>query len=43
MQRIESILEATKEQMLTRIKCSPKFTFQIDESTDVTGLPQMLL
>jgi hypothetical protein len=28
---------------VTRIKCSPKFTPQIDESTDVAGLAQLLV
>jgi hypothetical protein len=32
-----------KEQPLTRIKCSPKFALQIDESTDVAGLAQLLV
>jgi hypothetical protein len=32
-----------KEQLLTRIKCSPKFALQIDESTDVAGLAQLLV
>jgi hypothetical protein len=31
-----------KEQLLTRIKYSPKFALQIDESTDVAGLAQLL-
>jgi hypothetical protein len=35
--------EDIKEQLLTRIKCSPKFAFQIDESTDVAGLAQLLI
>jgi hypothetical protein len=32
-----------KEQLLTRIKCSPKFALQIDQSTDVAGLAQLLV
>jgi hypothetical protein len=28
---------------LTRIKCSPKFALQTDESTDVAGLAQLLV
>jgi hypothetical protein len=43
MRRIESMSEHIKEQLLTRIKCSPKFALQIDESTDVAGLAQLLV
>jgi hypothetical protein len=32
-----------KEQLLVRIKCSPKSALQIDESTDVAGLVQLLV
>jgi hypothetical protein len=35
--------EDTKEQLHTRIKCSPKFAFQINNSTDVAGLAVLLL
>jgi hypothetical protein len=35
--------EHVKEQLLTRIKCSPVFALQIDESTDVAGLAQLLV
>jgi hypothetical protein len=35
--------EDVKKQLLTRIKFSPKFAFQIDESTDVAGLAQLYL
>jgi hypothetical protein len=34
--------EDIEEQLLARIKCSPKFAFQMDESTDV-GLAQLLV
>jgi hypothetical protein len=40
---IESTSEDIKEQLLTRIKCSPKFGLQIDESTDVAGLAEPLV
>jgi hypothetical protein len=43
MQQIESMSEDIKEQLLTQIKCSPKFSLQIIESTDVAGLPQLLV
>jgi hypothetical protein len=43
MQCIESLSEDIKEQLLTRIKCSPKFSLQIDKSTDATGLAQLLV
>jgi tetrahydromethanopterin S-methyltransferase subunit F len=43
MRRIESVSEDIKEQLLTRFKCSPIFALQIDESTDVAGLAQLLL
>jgi hypothetical protein len=42
MRRIESMSEDIKE-LLTRIKCSPKFALQIDESIDVTVLAQLLV
>jgi hypothetical protein len=32
-----------KEQLLTRIKCSPKCPLQIDESTDAAGSAQLLV
>jgi hypothetical protein len=35
--------EDIKEQLLTRIKYSPKSALQIDESTDVAGLAQLLV
>jgi hypothetical protein len=43
MRRIESMSKDIKEQLLTRIKCSPKFALQIDESTDAAGLDQLLV
>jgi hypothetical protein len=43
MRRIESVSEDIKEQLLTRIKCSPKCALQIDELTDVAGLAQLLV
>jgi hypothetical protein len=43
MRRIESRSEDIKEQLLTRIKCSPKFALQIDESIYVAGLAQPLV
>jgi hypothetical protein len=43
MRRTESMSEEIKKQLLTRIKCSPKFALQIDESTDVAGLAQLLV
>jgi hypothetical protein len=42
MRRIESMSEDIKEQLLTRIKCGPKFALQIDDSTNVAGLAQLL-
>jgi hypothetical protein len=42
MRRIESMSEYTKEQVLTRIKCSSTFAHKIDESADVPGLAQLL-
>jgi hypothetical protein len=41
--RTESMSEDIKAQLLTRIKCSPKFALQFDESTDVAGLAQLLV
>jgi hypothetical protein len=35
--------EDIKEQLLTRIKCSPKSALQIDKSKDVAGLPQLFV
>jgi hypothetical protein len=35
--------ENIKEQLLTRIKCSPKLALQIDESTDVAGVAQLFV
>jgi hypothetical protein len=35
--------EDIKEQLLTRIKSSPKLALQINESTDIAGLPQLLV
>jgi hypothetical protein len=32
-----------KKELQTTIKCSPKFTVPIDESTDVAGLVQLLV
>jgi hypothetical protein len=43
MRRIEPMSEDVKEQLLTRIKCSPKFALQIDELRDVAGLAQLLV
>jgi hypothetical protein len=43
MQCTESVSQNIKEQLLTKIKCCPKFAFQIDESSDVGGLPQLLV
>jgi tetrahydromethanopterin S-methyltransferase subunit F len=43
MRRIESMSEDIKEQLLTRIKRSPKFALQVDESTDVAGLGKLLV
>jgi hypothetical protein len=37
------VSEDIKEQLLTRIKSSPKFALQVDESTDVAGLAQLLV
>jgi hypothetical protein len=42
MRRIESVSEDIKEQLLIRIKCSPKLALQIDEATDA-GFAQLLL
>jgi hypothetical protein len=41
-QQIKSVSEDIKERLLTRIKCSPSFALQIDESIDVAGSPQLL-
>jgi hypothetical protein len=35
--------EDIKEQLLIRIKCGPKSALQIDESTDIAGLGQLLV
>jgi hypothetical protein len=35
--------EIIMEQLQIRIKCSPKFALQIDETKDVTGLAQLLV
>jgi hypothetical protein len=35
--------EDIKKQMQTRIKCNPKFAFQVNNSTDVAGLAVLLL
>jgi tetrahydromethanopterin S-methyltransferase subunit F len=43
MRRIESMSKDIKEQLLTRIKRSPKFAVKIDESTGVAGLVQLLV
>jgi hypothetical protein len=43
MRHIESTSEDIKEHLLIRIKCSPKFALQIDDSTDVAGLAQLLV
>jgi hypothetical protein len=43
MRRTELMSKDIKEQLLTRIKYGPKFALQIDESTDVAGLPQLLV
>jgi hypothetical protein len=39
----ESMSEDIKEQLLVRIKFSPKSVLKIDESTDVAGLAQLLV
>jgi hypothetical protein len=41
--RIGSVLEGIKEQLLTRIECSPTFALEIYELTDFAGLPQLLV
>jgi hypothetical protein len=43
MRCITSTSEDIKEQLLTRIKCHPKSAFQINESTDVAELAQLLV
>jgi hypothetical protein len=40
---IESMQEDIREQVLTRSECKPRFAFQIDESTYVAGLAQLLV
>jgi hypothetical protein len=40
---IDSMSEDIKEQLLTRIKCSPIFALKIYKSTDVAGLAQPLV
>jgi hypothetical protein len=42
MRRIELMPEDIKEQTITRIKCNPKFAVQLDESTGVASLLQLL-
>jgi hypothetical protein len=34
MRLVESVSDDIKEQLLTRIKCSPKFALETDECTD---------
>jgi hypothetical protein len=41
--RTGSMSHNIKEHLLTRIKRRPKFAIQMDESTDVAGLPQQLM
>jgi hypothetical protein len=43
MQKIDLMWKDIKEQLLTQIKCSPEFSLQINESTDVAHLPQLLV
>jgi hypothetical protein len=40
MRRIDSVSDDIKEQ---RIKCSPNFALQMDESTDAAGLSYLLV
>jgi hypothetical protein len=42
MSHTESVPKYIKEQLQTRLKCSPKFVLQIDDSTHVVGLAQLL-
>jgi hypothetical protein len=41
MRRIESLCLDVKEQLLTQIKCSSKFSLQSSEAIDVAGLSQL--
>jgi hypothetical protein len=43
MLKTEIMSEEIKKELLTQVKCSPKFAIQIDESTDTAGLPQPLV
>jgi hypothetical protein len=43
MRRAQSLSEDIKKQLQIRIECNPKFDLQIDESTDVAGLAQLLV
>jgi hypothetical protein len=43
MRHIESVSEDIKEELLARIKLSPISELQIDESTDVAVLAQLLV
>jgi hypothetical protein len=43
MRHIESMSEDIKEQLLTGIKWSPEPALQIDDTTDVAGLAQLLV
>ena len=41
--RISNMSMDVKEQVLTEIKASPFFSFQLDESTDVSSCSQLLV
>ena len=41
--RISDMSEDVKEQIVQEIKASPMFSFQVDESTDVSSCAQLLL
>jgi hypothetical protein len=43
MRWIESLSEENKAQLLTRIKCSPKYVLQIEVATDAAGSDQVLV
>jgi hypothetical protein len=43
MQQTESMSEDIKEQLLIRNKYNPKFSLQINKSTDVASLPCLLM
>jgi hypothetical protein len=43
VQQTESVSQNIKKHLQTGITCSPKFSLQVDKSTDVSGLAQLLV